>query len=169
MNIGMNKPFFKKDAQIGDKEEMNESEILDDDNNKIERVKSSKNHISSTATKEKVKTNNSSIKNSVKELEKYLGINTSPKNLPLYFLLGGWLCVISSSKPTIIVGLVLATIAVILSFSKNYKDAFKWNKAITLYVNNDIEKSKTYLDKLSTSEKEGEAYKKMLELLNHKE
>ena len=112
------------------------------------------------------KPSNSNIKKSVKELEKSLGINTNPKNIPGYFILGGWLCVISSIKPIIIVGLILASIALVLSFRKSYKNAYRWNKAITLYFNNDIEKAKTYLDKLSSAEKEGQAYKKMLKLLN---
>ncbi|AWK51509.1 hypothetical protein DIC82_10905 [Clostridium beijerinckii] len=114
------------------------------------------------------KPSNSSIKKNVKELEKSLGINTKPKNLPGYFILGGWLCVISSIQPIIIVGLILAAIALILSFRNSYKNAYKWNKAITLYFINDIEKAKTLLDKLSSDEKEGQAYKTMLKLLNDK-
>jgi len=114
------------------------------------------------------KPSNSSIKKSVKELEKSLGINTNPKNLPGYFILGGWLCVISSIKPIIIVGLILAAIALVLSFRNSYKNAYRWNKAITLYFINDIEKAKTLLDKLSSDEKEGQAYKTMLKLLNNK-
>lgn len=112
------------------------------------------------------KISNSSIKKSVKELEKSLGINTNFKNIPAYFILGGWLCVISSIRPIIIVGLILASIALGLSFGKSYKDAYRWNKAIALYFTDDIEKAKTYLDKLSLSEKEGEAYKEMLKILN---
>jgi len=112
------------------------------------------------------KISNSSIKKSVKELEKSLGINTNFKNVPGYFILGGWLCVISSIKPIIIVGLILASIALGLSFRKSYKDAYRWNKSIVLYFTDDIEKAKTHLDKLSLSEKEGEAYKEMLKILN---
>jgi len=114
------------------------------------------------------KPSNSSIKKSVKELEKSLGINTNPKNLPGYFILGGWLCVISSIQPIIIAGLILAAIALILSFRNSYKNAYRWNKAITLYFINDIEKAKTFLDKLSSMEKEGQAYKKMLKILDNK-
>lgn len=113
------------------------------------------------------KTSNTIIKARVKELEKSLGIKTSFKNVPGYFILGGWLCVISSIKPIIIVGLILASIALALSFRTRYKNAYGWNKAITLYFNNDIEKAKTFLDKLSSSEKEGQAYEKMLKLLNN--
>jgi len=114
------------------------------------------------------KPSNSNIKKSVIELEKSLGINTKFKNIPGYFILGGWLCVISTIKPIIIAGLILAIIALVLSFSISYKNAYRWNKAITLYFTNDIEKAKTYLDKLSSSEKEGEAYKRILKLLNTK-
>jgi len=114
------------------------------------------------------KPSNSSIKKNVKELEKSLGINTNPKNLPGYFILGGWLCVISSIQPIIIAGLILAAIALVLSFRNSYKNAYRWNKAITLYFINDIEKAKTLLDKLSSDEKQGQAYKKMLKLLNNK-
>lgn len=118
-----------------------------------------------TSTKKKSETKNSNIRKSVKELEKSLGINTNPKNLPMYFILGGWLCVISTIKPIIVVGLILASIAFVLSFRKSYKNAYRWNKTITFYFNNDIEKAENYLDKLPASEKEGEAYKKMVKLL----
>lgn len=112
------------------------------------------------------KISNSYIKKQVKELEKSLGINTNAKNIPAYLIFGGWLCVISTIKPIIIVGLILASIAFVLSFSKIYKKAYRWNKSITFYFNNDIEKAKILLDKLSSNEKEGEAYNKMLKLLN---
>ena len=112
------------------------------------------------------KPSNSYIKKQVKELEKSLGINTNAKNIPAYFIFGGWLCVISSIKLIIIVGLILASIAFVLSFSKIYKNAYRWNKSITFYFNNDIEKAKILLDKLSSNEKEGKAYNKMLKLLN---
>ncbi|BCZ47813.1 hypothetical protein psyc5s11_38800 [Clostridium gelidum] len=112
------------------------------------------------------KPSNSYIKKQVKELEKSLGINTNAKNIPAYFIFGGWLCVISSIKLIIIVGLILASIAFVLSFSKIYKNAYRWNKSITFYFNNDIEKAKISLDKLSSNEKEGKAYNKMLKLLN---
>jgi len=148
MNIGMKKPFFKKSIKMEDTEKRKD--------------------IISASTKKKGKTNNSNIKDRVNELEKSLGINTIPKKIPGYFVLGGWLCVISGIKPIVIVGLILASIAIALSFRKSYKNAFKWDKAITLYFKNDIEKAKTYLDKLSSSEKEGQSYKKMLKLLNKK-
>jgi len=112
------------------------------------------------------KPSNSYIKKQVKELEKSLGINTNAKNIPAYFIFGGWICVISSIKLIIIVGLILASIAFVLSFSKIYKNAYRWNKSITFYFNNDIEKAKILLDKLSSNEKEGKAYNKMLKLLN---
>ena len=118
------------------------------------------------AKNEMEKASNSYIKKQVKELEKSLGINTNAKNIPAYFIFGGWLCVISSIKLIIIVGLILASIAFVLSFSKIYKNAYRWNKSITFYFNNDIEKAKILLDKLSSNEKEGEAYNKMLKLLN---
>lgn len=127
---------------------MKKSVILGEEKNKIE------------------KPSNSYIKKQVKELEKSLAINTNAKNIPGYFILVGWICVISSIKPIIIVGLILASIAFVLSFSKIYKNAYRWNKSITLYFNNDIEKAKILLDQLSSNEKEGEAYKKMLKLLN---
>ena len=153
MNIGMKKPYLKKSIKIEDtektKEEMKKDTI-------------------STSTKKEGETNKSNIKHSVKELEKSLGINTNPKSVPGYFILGGWLCVISSIRPIIVVGLIFAIIALVLSFRKSYKDAYRWNKGITLYFNNDIEKAKMYLDKLSSSEKEEQAYKKMLKLLNQK-
>lgn len=114
------------------------------------------------------KPSNSEIKKKVNELERSLGLNTKFKNVPAYLIVGGWLCVISSITPITIVGLVLASIALVLSFSKNYKNAYRWNKAITLYFINDIEKAKTLLDKLSLSEKEGEAYKEMLKKITHK-
>ena len=153
MNIGMKKPYLKKSIKIEDtektKEEMKKDTI-------------------STSIKKEGETNNSNIKHSVKELEKSLGINTNPKSVPGYFILGGWLCVISSIRPIIVVGLIFAIIALVLSFRKSYKNAYRWNKGITLYFNNDIEKAKMYLDKLSSSEKEEQAYKKMLKLLNQK-
>jgi hypothetical protein len=153
MNIGMKKPYLKKSIKIEDtektKEEMKKDTI-------------------STSTKKEGENNKSNIKHSVKELEKSLGINTNPKSVPGYFILGGWLCVISSIRPIIVVGLIFAIIALVLSFRKSYKDAYRWNKGITLYFTNDIEKAKMYLDKLSSSEKEEQAYKKMLKLLNQK-
>lgn len=153
MNIGMKKPYLKKSIKIED----------------IERTKEEmKKDTISTSTKKEDETNNSNIKHSVKELEKSLGINTNPKSVPGYFILGGWLCVISSIRPIIVVGLIFAIIALVLSFRKSYKNAYRWNKGITLYFNNDIEKAKMYLDKLSSSEKEEQAYKKMLKLLNQK-
>lgn len=148
MNIGMKKTSSNKSIKGGDTEKSKEKV-------KKDTITSSKN-------------NNPKIKDRVKELEKSLGINTNPRNTPGYLILAAWLCVLSSIDLIIIVGLILASIGLVLSFRKSYKNSYKWNKAITLYFNNDIQKARTYLDKLSSSEKEGQAYKEMLKLLNKK-
>lgn len=107
----------------------------------------------------------STLKKKVKEMEDKLGINTSFKNIPLYLILSGWFCVISTIRPLLIAGILLAGVAFILSFNNRYKDAYQWNKAITLYFLDDIEKAKSHLEKLSASQKESEAYEKMLKFL----
>ena len=53
----------------------------------------------------------------------------------------------------------------ILMSKKSYWNAYRWNRAMLMYVKNDYLKCETYLNKLSPEEKEKEPYKIMLNLL----
>lgn len=136
--------------------------------NDIVRVASSN---SSKKQNYEIKSSENSIiqsKNKVLELEKVLGIDTSAKNKPAYCVyLGLFLIIVGISiVPLFILGFILDVIGLILMCRKDYWNAYRWYRAMLMYSQNDYLRCEEYLNKLSQEEKEKEAYKIMLNLLN---
>ncbi|PRR78044.1 DNA polymerase III subunit epsilon [Clostridium liquoris] len=105
--------------------------------------------------------------NKILELENTLGVDTSAKNKPAYCVyLGLFLIILGTSISALLIfGIVLDIIGMILMSKKSYWNAYRWNRAMLMYVKNDYLKCETYLNKLSPEEKEKEPYKIMLNLL----
>lgn len=110
----------------------------------------------------------SNLRKNVIELEKKLGISTKAMDISNSCIAGGTIALLlgMAAAPLIIIGAILDVLGFLLMFKKSYWNSYRWDKAVQLYLKKNYSKSKVYLDKLPSKEKETPAYREMLNLLN---
>lgn len=114
------------------------------------------------------KNNSSKLRKDVIDLEKKLGISTKAMDISTSCIVGGSTSLLlgMAITPLIIIGAILDIIGFVLMFRKSYWNAYRWDKAIQLYLKENYTQSKACLDKLSSKEKEKPAFREMADLIN---
>lgn len=114
------------------------------------------------------KNNASKLRKDVTDLEKKLGISTKAMDISTSCIVGGSTSLLlgMAISPLIIIGAVLDIAGFVLMLRKSYWNAYRWDKAVQMYLKKNYAQSKAYLDKLSSKEKEKPSYGEMLNLIN---
>lgn len=114
------------------------------------------------------KNNASKLRKDVIDLEKKLGISTKAMDISTSCIVGGSTSLLlgMAISPLIIIGAILDIAGFVLMFRKSYWNAYRWDKAIQLYLKKNYTQSQECLDKLSSKEKEKPSYGEMLNLIN---
>ena len=104
----------------------------------------------------------------VRTFEKIHDLDTSPRITPFIFLIASIICIFSTMTILIYMGIVLATITLICFSRKSYWTAHIYRQAVLMYLQDDYDGCRRYLNKIPKQEKETECYKEFLSLVNDK-
>lgn len=106
------------------------------------------------------------IKEKVASVHSFLGVDTRIRNGARNCFIVAIILAGMANPLTGFLAIILYFISLSYLFRKKYWDARRWYKAIYYYVDNNNKKSFRFLRKLSLSEQNTEAYRKMISLLN---